>query len=244
MSHQYVLVADSIGKRYGRRPILTSASLWATPGRITAVLGRNGVGKSTLLKVAAGWIRADYGVVILNDERFVRPRLARLATLGLFYLPERSLLCSTRTLGQHFDVIARLSSRARTEQAVTQLRLEELLGQRPPSLSGGEQRRAEMALAMARGPSCLLADEPFRGIAPTDAELLAHCLQSMAGEGCALVVTGHEVPTLLHVADEVIWLTAGTTHVLGTPDEAHSNEQFLREYLGGARPGAPFLSNQ
>jgi len=244
MSTDPVLVADSIGKRYGVRRILTSASLWATPGSITAVLGRNGAGKSTLLKIAAGWISADYGVVIFNGERFVRPRLARLATLGLFYLPDRSLLCSTHKLGQHFEVIERLSSPAKIDHAITRLRIEGLLGQRPPRLSGGEQRRAEIALAMARGPTCLLADEPFRGIAPTDEELIGECLRSMASEGCAIVVTGHEAPTLLDLADEVLWQTAGTTHVLGTPDKARANEQFVREYLGEARLGPPIVPSQ
>ena len=79
---------------------------------------------------------------------------------------------------------------------------------------------------------CLLADEPFQGLAPLDAELVGQALRSMARSGCAVIASGHEVPALLEVADEVVWQTAGTTHLLGSPDQARSNHQFVREYLG------------
>jgi len=89
---------DLLLASFRRRQVLSSASIWATPGRLTALLGRNGTGKSTLIKIAAGWMRPNYGVVVYKEERFARPHLARLAQLGLFYLPERYLLCTTRTV--------------------------------------------------------------------------------------------------------------------------------------------------
>jgi lipopolysaccharide export system ATP-binding protein len=227
-----ILVADSIGKRFRRRQVLSSASIWATPGRLTALLGRNGTGKSTLIKIAAGWMRPNYGVVVYKEERFARPHLARLAQLGLFYLPERSLLCTTRTVRQHFDALARHFVGASVEEAIDNLRLEEFLDREPRGLSGGERRRAEVALAVARQPDCLLADEPLQGLAPLDAELVGDALRSMALKGCAVIASGHEVPALLEVADEVVWQTAGTTHLLGSPNQARSNHQFVREYLG------------
>jgi ABC-type branched-subunit amino acid transport system ATPase component len=85
---------------------------------------------------------------------------------------------------------------------------------------------------VARKPDCLLADEPLQGLAPLDAELVGQALRSMARCGCAVIASGHEVPALLEVADEVVWQTAGTTHLLGSPDQARSNHQFVREYLG------------
>jgi len=227
-----VLAADSIGKSFGRRTVLTAASLWARSGRITALLGRNGCGKTTLLRIAAGWLRPDYGLVVFHGRRFLRARLATLARLGLFYLPERSLLHTTRTVRQHLAALARSFPGAPVDEAVAMFHLADLLDRKPPTLSGGERRRAELALALARRPDCLLADEPFRDLAPHDRELVAGSLRGMAARGTAIVATGHEVVELLDVSDEVLWMTAGTTHPLGGPADARANFAFMQEYLG------------
>lgn len=227
------LAAESIGKSFGRRTVLTSAGLWATPGRITAVLGRNGCGKTTLLRIACGLLRPDYGVVIFQGERLLHPRLWQLARRGLFFLPERSLLHRGVACADHFAAISLHHSATGVADAISELRLGELLDRKPGQLSGGERRRIEVGLAVARNPLCLVADEPFLGIMPGDGEILQHALRRLAEQGCAIVVTGHEVRKLLDVADEVLWHTAGTTHFLGTPGQARRHDQFRREYLAG-----------
>ena len=107
-----------------------------------------------------------------------------------------------------------------------------LMRQRPFQISSGERRRAELALALLRGPRCLLADEPFAGITPADRAAVAGALRELAGQGSAVVVTGHDITDLLAVADNVTWMVAGTTHQLGTAEEARGHDQFVREYLG------------
>ena len=121
-------------------------------------------------------------------------------------------------------------------EIVDRLGLRNLLDQTPPELSGGERRRAEIAVAWIRAPRCLLADEPFAGIHPSDLDILAGAFKELAREGCAVVITGHEVPQLLEIADDVVWMVAGTTHGLGSPEQAVRHEQFRREYLGPDRP--------
>ena len=106
------------------------------------------------------------------------------------------------------------------------------LDQKPPGLSGGELRRAEVALALVREPGCLLADDPFRGIAPVDTDAIGAAIRHLASRGAAVVCTGHEVPTLLAIADRVIWCAHGTTYHLGTAAEARGDWRFEREYLG------------
>lgn len=228
-----MLAAESIGKSFGRRTVLTAAGLWATAGRITALLGRNGCGKTTLLRIACGLLRADYGVVIYRNERLLHPRLWRLARQGLWFLPERSLLHKSVTCRCHFEALARHHRCNGLTEAVQQLALDSLLDRKPEDLSGGERRRVEVGLALARTPDCLMADEPFLGIVPRDRELLQQAFRSMAHQGCAIVVTGHEVSSLLDIADEVVWHTSGTTHVLGGPEQARRHDQFKREYLAG-----------
>lgn len=230
-----IFAADSICKAFGARQILHVASVWASPGTITVLFGRNGCGKSTLLKIGAGLLRADTGMVHFRGVVYPRPRLARLAAAGLFYLPHAGLLTGRMTLREHLRAVAWRFGGGLTAEDAEDLRVAELLDQPAREYSGGEVRRAEVAVALARQPLCLLADEPFAEIAPTDAERIARVLRRLAARGCALVVTGHEVPQLMALADEVVWMIGGATQGLGTPAQAAENERFRRDYLGPGR---------
>jgi ABC-type lipopolysaccharide export system ATPase subunit len=231
-----IFAADSIRKVYGTRTVLSVASVWAAPGVVTVLFGRNGCGKSTLLKVGAGLVAADGGAVHFRGRAYLRPRLHRLAADGLFYLPDAGLLSPRLTLADHLGALHRRFGAVLSDEDAAELEVAPLLDRAVHQLSGGETRRAEVAVAVARGPVCLLADEPFAGIAPADVERLARVFRRMAARGCALVVTGHEVPELLGLADEVVWMTGGTTYGMGTAAQAETHEQFRRDYLGPGRP--------
>lgn len=232
-----LFAADSIGKSFGSRTILKAASIWAWPGKISVLFGRNGCGKSTLLKVAAGQLRADHGVVLFDGRAYLRPRLSELASRGLFYLPDRDLLSRRLTVREQIRAVEWRFGESRTAEVLERLEIGHLLDQTPVQLSGGERRRAEIAAAWIRAPRCLLADEPFAGIDPADAEVVAEAFRGMARQGCAIVITGHEVRQLLNTADDIVWMAAGTTHGIGTPAEAVRHEQFRREYLGPVHLG-------
>ncbi len=225
------LAAESVGKSFGTRQVLNSASLWVYPGSVTALVGRNGQGKSTLFKIAAGLMRPDYGIIRMEEERFVRARQPDMARRGVFFLPERSLLCRSFTLRDHLRATEYHFGSDNIDRAVQLLRIGDFLDRLPHMLSGGERRRAELAMAVARGPSCLLADEPFLGVEPKDSELLTELFRNLSRDGCAVAITGHEVQALFETADAVLWMTGGTTHPLGTPAEARKHDQFVREYL-------------
>ncbi len=225
------LAAESVGKSFGTRQVLNSASLWVYPGSVTALVGRNGQGKSTLFKIAAGLMRPDYGMIRMEEERFVRARQPDMARRGVFFLPERSLLCRSFTLRDHLRATEYHFGSDNIDRAVQLLRIGDFLDRLPHMLSGGERRRAELAMAVARGPSCLLADEPFLGVVPKDSELLTDLFRNLSRDGCAVAITGHEVQALFETADDVLWMTGGTTHPLGTPAEARKHDQFVREYL-------------
>ena len=227
-----LLVADSVAKSFGGRRILTAGSLRAVPGQFRVMLGRNGVGKSTLIKIAAGWIQPDNGSVHYGDRSFLSVKPHQLARMGLFYLPDHDLFSSAFTVRTQLEMFRRQFHGAAVEDAADRMGIADRLDQRPRELSGGETRRAEIAAVLVRQPQCLLADEPYRGIAPKDAEDLTRTFRDLAVSGVAVVVTGHEVPTLLAAADHVTWCTAGTTYELGPPTIAERHEQFLREYLG------------
>lgn len=229
-----VLHVDAVSRAYGSRRVLTAATVQVSASEIVGLLGRNGCGKTTLLRIACGALRAHGGNIRLFGERVARPRLHLLARQGVFFLPERGLLSPMGTVESHFARLAACWGVDVTD-AIDRFRVADLLDRLPAQLSTGERRRVEFALATARAPRCLLADEPFLGMAPRDAERLAEALRALARDGCAILMTGHEVRAILDLVDSVTWMTAGTTHALGPPRAAVENHSFRVDYLGPGR---------
>lgn len=227
-----LLVADCVGKRFGVKWALHSASLRATRGELRALLGRNGAGKSTLLRIAAGLVEPDTGSVRFNGVVRERPHLARLAREGLCFVPDHDLLSNAFSVREHLEFVRARGDADGVSRVAGRLSLTSLLDARPFELSSGERRRAEIAFALLRQPSCLLADEPLRNLAPIDAESLLGVFREIAGDGCAVVITGHEVPAMMSAVHHITWCTAGTTYEMGPPFMARTDERFMRDYLG------------
>lgn len=225
------LAIEGVWKAFGRRAVLREASVWAWAGAVTVLFGRNGEGKTTLLRCGLGLLRADRGVTIFADRRRHRPALHALARDGLFFVPDRDLLSPELALrGQLHGIVTRFPE-ALPGRFPAILRAPDHLERRPWQLSGGERRRAELGCAGTRAPTVLVADEPLRGLAPLDATAVADYLRMLAAEGCAVLVTGHEARALLDIADHVVWMTGGTTHHLGGRDTALAHDQFREHYL-------------
>ena len=227
-----ILLADSIGKSHGDRRILTSARLTAAGGEVVGLLGRMGEGKSTLLKICAGLIRPDSGWVELDGKRYPSAHRSRLAANGMFYLAEHANLVPSLTVAKHFDLIESRFGPGNRGNAIDLLSIERVLDSTVASLSSGETKRVELAIALVRRPRCFLGDESFRGLDPITCDSLGTALRELARSGCAVVITGHEVSTLQPYIDSVTWLTSSTTYQLGTAAEAWNNDRFQREYLG------------
>ncbi len=229
-------MADCVSRSFGERRVLSAASLRAVPGELRALLGRSGAGKSTLLKIAAGWMTPDSGIVRLNGNARLIWSPATLARLGVFYLPDTGALSTALSVGAQLAMLAeRYPAGMAPAQAMERLGVERFATTRPDVLSGGEKRRAEVAAIFVRRPTVLLADEPLRGIAPIEQERILQAFRALAAEGCAVVVTGHDVSALLDAADRVTWCTSGTTYELGAPHLAKQHEAFRRDYLGATR---------
>ncbi|MEO7367887.1 MAG: ATP-binding cassette domain-containing protein [Gemmatimonadaceae bacterium] len=227
-----ILRADSISRSFEGRRVLSAARLSVSRGEVVGLLGRMGQGKSTLMKICAGVQDADSGWVEFDGQQYERPRLSKLAVCGVFYLAETDNLVSALTISQHFDLIEKRFGFGDRELVVEMMKLGDLMHARTETLSGGETRRAEMALAILRRPSCLLADEPFKSVDPLMCELLGNGYRHLASSGSAVVVTGHEVNALRPFLDSVVWVTSGTTYELGDTDSAWRHDGFRREYLG------------
>jgi len=221
-----------MGVSFYGKAVLKSASVWAVPGEVTVILGRNGSGKSTLFRAALGLVSREFGTVRYAAETFLSPTLHQLGRRGVFYLPDSGLLSRRKTLAWHLSLLRKQFQGKVRNDLPPGIRLDDIMDKTVWKMSGGEERRADLALAWTRGPSCLLADEPLAGLAPKDQLLASEVIRAMADAGCAVVVTGHDVRPLMELADQVTWMVGGTTHGIGTPEEAAAHEQFRREYLG------------
>ena len=150
--NETVLQARQVRKAYRRHQVLRGVDLEVRPGQLVAVVGENGTGKSTLLKILAGTLAADGGQVRLTG------------TLG--YCPQDPVLNDNLTVAQHLSYFAaarRLPSLHRAENLVRRLGYEQSRGQTAGELSGGTRQKLNLTLALLHDPDVLLLDEPYQG---------------------------------------------------------------------------------
>ena len=145
-------------------------------------MGRNGCGKTTLIRCGLGLTRADFGTLLFEGER-VTGGLPELSSHGVFFLPDSRLLSPRFTVREHLKALTQRFGPTVDVTAGATLEVESLMDAKRGQLSGGEVRRAEIWLACVRSPACLIADEPFYGIAPKDRQAVATSLRSLAAGG-------------------------------------------------------------
>jgi len=204
------LAADSVVRRFGARVVLDAAYVDLVPGLVTALVGVSGSGKTTLLEILVGRLRPHGGQVRWDGRRVPRPTHAALARRGVIYAPDRGWLSTRLPVGRLFELAARVRG-TDWRAGARASGIEALLARRSPSLSTGEQRLCELALARACRPEALVLDEPFRGLEPLHREAVGRLLVSLAREGTAVLFADHDTRMVLQVADRVFALEDGRT---------------------------------
>ena len=175
--------------------ILQGIYLKVEPGSICALFGRNGCGKTTLLKVAAGQIQPDSGIVIIDGERFHKKsnvrRYRRMA-----YLPQDSMLPGEQSVKSLIEAFRG------ADYLFNDALLSRLLQERFRNLSGGEKRYLEVQLLLSLRRSYLLLDEPFTGLEPLMIDRISELLKRAAAEGVGILITDHYHQYILPLADQ------------------------------------------
>lgn len=214
-------------KRFGPLDVLAGVDLAVTPGRITALVGPNGCGKTTLVKIVLGLTHADAGRVTIDgraldgDWRY-RERIGYMPQLPRF--PEN--LTGRDVLALIDDLRAPGGRRDRT--LLDGLALEAQLDKPLRTLSVGNRQRINAALAFLYDPDVLILDEPTAGLDPTAAGLLKDHVRRARARGRTVIVTSHVMAELEELADDVAFLLDGRIRFRGTLDE-------LRTHTGEAR---------
>jgi ABC-2 type transport system ATP-binding protein len=176
------LAARGICKSFGRRRVLAGLDLDIVPGELVAVVGENGTGKTTLLRILAGDLRPDAGTVVIAG------------TPG--YCPQTVVLDEALTVDQHvryFQAAYGISSTARAEELIERLGFAAYRGQRAGTLSGGTKQKLSLTLALMHDPPVLLLDEPYQGFDWQTYLAFWDLARELKAAGTATVVISHLV---------------------------------------------------
>ena len=205
-----LLELDGITARYGASQALFGVSLRVGEGEVVALMGRNGMGKTTTIKVAAGLLPARGGEVRLAGHTVTRDPAHRVARLGFGLVPEGRRVFAPLTVRENLTAAARPGDW--TLGRVTQLfpRLGERLGQRAASLSGGEQQMLAIGRALMTNPRLLVLDEATEGLAPVvRQEIWAVIARLKAETGLGLLIVDKSLRDLGAVADRAVIVEKG-----------------------------------
>lgn len=235
-----ILEARAIETRRLGVPILRGVDLEAHGGKIVALLGPSGAGKTSLFRVLVGEEAPHTGVVLVDGVDVTREPLFRRARRGIGYLPQGPSVLFDLTVRKNLETYATIVGRPRGDVLALAARfeLEARLEVLARDLSGGERRRLEIARALSARPRVLVCDEPFSGVDPAGSERIAASLKALAAEdGIAIVLADHHVVEALAIADEVLLLIDGIVETRGTAKEVAAHPAAQGRYLGHWRSG-------
>ncbi|OZM76648.1 ABC transporter ATP-binding protein [Pseudonocardia sp. MH-G8] len=213
---------------YDRGTVLHGVDLDLAAGTVLGLLGRNGVGKSTLVMTLAGLVPASAGSVRLDGRELAGQRPDRIARAGIGLVPQGRRVWATLTVAEHLALAARPG--AWTVDAVLDLlpRLAERLRHYAGQLSGGEQQMLAVARALLTNPRLVLLDEPSEGLAPAVVDQIAGVVATLRDEGVAVLLVEQDLHLAFAVAGEIAVMEKGvlvhrvpTAQFRRDPDTAH-----------------------
>ena len=250
-----VLHCAGLSRSFGALKAVQEVDLEVGAGSRHALIGPNGAGKSTLFKLITGTLRADAGTVTLEGRNVTELSEVRRCRIGMSQTMQHASLFASMTaretvaLGiQRHDgsrVVAFPRPRGALRDKADELLVAVGLGERAevpvPSLSHGERKQLEVALALACRPRLLLLDEPAAGMSPAERARLVQLLRTLPTR-ITLLFVEHDLDLVFALADRVSVLHLGRMLLTGTPDEVRTSEDVRAAYLGSARREELFLT--
>jgi branched-chain amino acid transport system ATP-binding protein len=231
-----MLEVRGLNAHYGRAHILHDVELDVARGKVVALLGRNGAGKSTTMKAVVGLVRPSSGSVTFDGVPVAGKPPHAIVKLGLAYVPEERRIFTDLTVTENLEV----GRRPPREGAPTWTpeRLFELfpnLGEmrdRPGGrMSGGEQQMLTIARSLMGNPTFVLLDEPSEGLAPIIVEQMANTIRELKNEGLTVLISEQNLHFARLVADRAIIIEKGEIRYTGTMDELAADEEIRAAYL-------------
>ena len=221
---------------YGRAQVLFGVGFDVPAGQVTAVMGRNGAGKSTTMKALMGLVPAAAGRVELEGRRIDRWPPFRIARAGLGYVAEERRIFPDMTVAENLEVGRRAPADGRapwTVQDVEQLfpNLAQLRHRRAGQTSGGEQQMLAVARTLMGNPLLLLLDEPSEGLAPVIVQQMVAAVRVLRSNGVTVLLSEQNLRFAESVADRAVVLEKGAVRFDGAMAELAEDAALRRTYL-------------
>ena len=208
------LAINAIDLHYGAAQALKSVSITCQPGRITAVLGRNGVGKSSTLRAVTGVNNITAGSIAFGDDVLKKAPPYKRARMGIGYVPQGREICPLLTVRENLET--GYAGLARSERSIPPYVFElfpvlkSMLNRRGGDLSGGQQQQLAIARALVTRPKVLVLDEPTEGIQPSIIKDIGRALQFLRDEkGMTILLVEQFLDFCRQIADEIYVMDRG-----------------------------------
>lgn len=230
---------EHLVKNYGKKTAVNDISIDVQQGEIVGLLGPNGAGKTTTFYMTVGLVKPTSGKIFLGDHEITNLPMHRRALMGIGYLPQEPSIFRKLSVEENIIALWELMPEVRKDEyenklvsLLDELGVTHLRKQKAYTLSGGEQRRVEIARALATDPAFLLLDEPFTGIDPKTVTDLQGIVRLLRSKGMGILITDHNVRETLAITDRAYIIHKGQILVSGNAKEVSQSEEAKKFYLG------------
>jgi len=230
------LAVEAIHTAYGLSRVLFGVSLEVHAGECIALIGRNGVGKTTTMRSIIGLTPPASGRVVWKGRDIARLGPHRICRLGIGFVPEDRRIFPELTVWENLDIARRAGPDGKTtwrEEQVFAL-FPDLAGirdRRGGVLSGGQQQMLTIARTLMGNPELLLLDEPSEGLAPLIVELLQQRVAELKATGLSIVLAEQNLQFVMALADRVYILEKGEVRFTGTPADLQADKSIVQQFL-------------
>lgn len=231
-----MLELNAVQSGYGETQVLYGVSLAAQKGRVMAILGRNGAGKSTTLKTIMGLLPLKSGEIVF-DGKPIAAQPFDIAKSGIAYVPETRDIFPSLSVRENLELAAKRFGGGSADWTMERMldlfpRLGERMDNGGTQLSGGEQQMLAIARGLLMNPKLLILDEPTEGLAPIIVKLIHDKLQDLKAEGLSMIIVEQNFGFATSLADDVVVVGKGQIVWTGSADEIKADEEAQHTWLG------------
>ena len=236
--NETTLSGRNLFKQYGKRTVVSDASVEVKTGEVVGLLGPNGAGKTTTFYMVTGMIRPNSGSVFLGDREITREPMYKRARAGIGYLPQEASIFRKLSVEDNLRLICetldidKQAQEEKLEHLLNELSIAHVRRNKGHQLSGGERRRTEIARALVTDPNFILLDEPFAGVDPIAVEDIQQIVLDLKTKGIGVLITDHNVHETLSITDRSYLLFQGKILLSGNAEFLANDEQARKLYLG------------
>ncbi len=248
-----ILETTKLTKHFGGVTAVSNIDISVQEGQIASLIGPNGAGKTTLFNCVTGLERPSEGSVKFQDRDIVALRPDQIAEIGMARTFQNIRLFSQLTvldnvkIGRHcrsksrlWNSVSRNQKQRQEESQITShafqqlsfVGLEGFRDQLAGNLSYGDQRRVEIARALAMGPKLLLLDEPAAGMNPQETQQLIELIHAIREQGITILLIEHDMKMVMQISDWVTVIAQGEKISAGEPEAVQNDERVIKAYLG------------